>query len=92
MKNGDGTKRFPRLSAIAKLVLTLSYSNAEEGLFSMVKRNKTSFRPNLDPQESLGSILTVKLAMKNKRPHSLEIHEEILSKAKKATLNYNKKH
>jgi len=91
MKNGDGTKRFPRLSAIAKLVLTLSHSNAEEErLFSMVKRNKTSFRPNL--QESLGSILTVKLAMKNKRPHSLEIHEEILSKAKKATLNYNKKH
>ena len=30
----------------------------------MVTRNKTAFRPNLDPQETLGNILTIKLALK----------------------------
>ena len=55
----DDTKQFNRLLSIAKLMLSLPlYNTEEESLFSMVKRNKTSFRPNLNPQETLGSILT----------------------------------
>ena len=46
----------------AKLVLVLSYSNAgEERVFSMVRKNKATFRSSLG-YNTLGSILTVKLS------------------------------
>ena len=58
----DNTYRFARLSKVAKLILILPHSNAqEERLFSMVRKNKTSFRPSLDPKGTLSSILTIKL-------------------------------
>ena len=39
MTTPDGRKRFPRLSKIALLVLTIPHSNAgEERVFSMIKR------------------------------------------------------
>ena len=93
MTSADSTKRFKRLFPIAKLTLTLPHSNAEEErLFSMVKRNKTAFRPNLDPQETLRSILTVKLALKGEKVHKMDITNDILTRAKKATWEYNKAH
>ena len=72
MKNLDGTGRFTRLSRIAMLILVLPHSNAEEErVFSMVRKNKTAFRANLDPKGTLSSILTIKLA--NSQPaHSFE--------------------
>ena len=80
-------------SPIAKLILSLPHSNAEEeDLFSMVKRNKTAFRPNLDRQETLGSILTVKLALKGEKIHKVDIPNDILTRTKKATWEYNKAH
>ena len=80
-------------SAIVKLILSLPHSNAEEEhLFSMVKRNKTAFRPNLDRQETLGSILTVKLALKGEKIHKVDIPNDILTRTKKATWEYNKAH
>ena len=61
-KNPDGTMRFPKLSKVARLVLTLPHSNVEEErVFSMVTENKTSFRPNLGMAGTLQSILTIKL-------------------------------
>ena len=93
MTSADSTKRFKRLFPIAKLTLTLPHSNAEEErLFSMVKRNKTAFRPNLDPQETLRSILTVKLALKGEKVHKMDITNDILTRAKKATWEYNQAH
>ena len=48
---------------IALLVLTLPHSNSEEErVFSLVTKNKTKFRPNLKPDGTLSSILTIKLA------------------------------
>ena len=80
-------------SPIAKLILSLPHSNAEEEhLFSMVKRIKTAFRPNLDRQETLGSILTVKLALKGEKIHKVDIPNDILTRTKKATWEYNKAH
>ncbi|KAL5489186.1 hypothetical protein EMCRGX_G018251 [Ephydatia muelleri] len=65
LKAPDGNPRFNRLSKIAKVVLVIPHSNAqEERIFSMVRKNKTCFRPNLDPKGTLSSILTVKLATK----------------------------
>lgn len=61
------------------LVLTISHSNAgEEWIFTMTTKNKTCFTPNPDPYETSGSMITIKLAMKengvikialNKKPH-----------------------
>ena len=93
MTSADGTKRFKRLFPIAIIILSLPHSNAEEErLFSMVKGNKTAFCPNLDPQETLGSILTLKLALKVEKIHKMDIPKDILTRAKKATWEYNKAH
>ena len=63
MKAPDGTLRFYRLCQIAKLVIGYSaFKSQEERVFSMVRKNKTSFRPRLDPKGTLSSILTVKVA------------------------------
>ena len=88
----DSTYRFPRLSRIAKLVLIIPHSNAqEERVFSMVRKNKTAFRPSLDPKGTLSSILTIKLA--NTEPaHCFEPSKEVLTRAKSATWEYNKAH
>ena len=78
-----------RLARVAKLVLTIPHSNAqEEKLFSMVRKNKTAFRPSLDPEGTLSSILTIKLAA---RVSTLPT-KAVLSKAKAATWEYNKAH
>ena len=56
MISPDGRPRFPMLGNVAKLVLVLPHSNAEEErLFSMVRKNKTAFRPNLKLVECVGS-------------------------------------
>ena len=62
--NVDGSSQFPLLSQVAQLALTIPHSNAsEERVFSLVRKNKTPFRPNLDPEETLGSIVTTKMAL-----------------------------
>lgn len=92
LKAPDHTARFSRLSRIAMLALLIPHSNAqEERIFSMVRKNKTAFRPNLDPRGTLSSILTIKLA--NDVPaHQFEPTKELLKTAKSATWNYNKEH
>ena len=92
LRRPDGTVKFKRLSKIALLILTLPHSNAEEErVFSMVTKNKTKFRPNLQLDTTLSSILTVKLA----NPTDcikFEPTKQILDTAKKATVEYNKEH
>ena len=92
MRDPDNTLRFARLSQIVKLILVIPHSNAEEErVFSMVRKNKTAFRPSLDPKGTLSSILTIKLA--NTQPaHSYESSKKVLKKAKSATWDYNKAH
>ena len=92
MKAPDGTLRFNRLCRVAKLVMVIPHSNAqEERVFSMIRKNKTSFRPSLDPKGTLSSILTIKLASTGDA-HSYEPSQEVLRKAKSATWEYNKAH
>lgn len=92
LKSCDGTLKFPKLSKVAKLVLVLPHSNAEEErVFSMVTKIKTAFRPSLKLDGTLSSIITVKLA--NPEPCTqYEPPKDILQAAKKATVNYNKSH
>ena len=92
MKMPDSGLRFPRLSKIGLLVLIIPHSNAEEErIFSMVRKNKTSFRPSLDPRGTLSSILTIKLAH-TEPAHKFEPPIELLKRAKSATWEYNKEH
>ena len=92
LRAADNSLRFPRLASVAKLVLTIPHSNTqEERLFSMVRKNKTAFRPSLDPKGTLSSILTIKLAAKESA-HCFEPTKAVLSKAKAATWEYNKAH
>ena len=86
MKRPDGQKRFPKLSRITFLVLTILHSNAEERVFSMVRQNKTSFRPNLDEQETLESIMTIKMEIGNQplpKGGILKFPPSVLGDAKK---------
>ena len=68
MTSAVGTKRFKHLFPIARLILYLSHSNAEEErLFSMVKQNKTPFRSNLVPQDNLGKYFDRKTNFKRRK-------------------------
>lgn len=61
--------------------------------FSLIRKNKTALRPNLDPNETLGSIITVKMELQNCGPvHKYDFPPTVLSAAKKATMQYNKLH
>ncbi|XP_041470149.1 uncharacterized protein LOC121419757 [Lytechinus variegatus] len=92
MKAPDNSPLLPRLAKVAELVLFLPHSNAqEERVFSMVRKNKTAFRPNLDPKGTLSSILTIKLAY-GAPAHTFEPDKNLLKVAKSSTWEYNKEH
>ena len=90
LRYADNSLRFPRLTRVGKVVLTIPHSNAEEErLFSMVRKSKTAFRPNLDLKGILSSILSIKLAARVPA-HCFEPTSEVLKNAKAATWEYNK--
>lgn len=92
LKSSDGRDLFRRLSMIAKLVLVIPHSNAtEERVFSMVKKNKTPFRPSLGLDTTLAGLLTIKLALEQPC-HKFEPDPSVVSRASKVTWEYNKEH
>jgi len=92
MRCADGNLKFGRLSKIAKLVLCIAHSNAgEERVFSMIRKNKTPFRPNLALDKTLPSLLTVKLATEEPC-HKYSPPPSIVERAGKVTWEYNKQH
>ena len=92
MTTPDGRKRFHRLSKIALLVLTIPHSNAgEERVFTMIKKNLTASRSCLDQEETLGSIMTIKMESLNS-PGGIELPPNVLKTAKSATRLHNKAH
>ena len=92
LKADDGSYRFGLFSKVAKPVLSMPNSNAEEArIFSLVRKNKTSFRPNLDPHGTLSSILTIKLANDKPAP-AFRPPSTMVKRAKSATWDYNKLH
>ena len=88
-KRPDGQSQFPRLSSIALLLLTIPHSNAtEERVFSLIRKKQNW--PNLDANETLGSIVTVNMELQNGGPTSkYDFPPTVLSAAKKATMHYN---
>ena len=84
--------RFNQLGRIAKLVLLLSHSNAEEErVFSMIRKNKTAFRASLDPKGTFSNIATIKLAHSHPT-EDFNPPKKLLKQAKSATWEYNKEH
>ena len=87
----DGRKRFPMLSKVALLVLTILHLNAgEERVFSMIKKN-LSLRSCLDQEETLGSIMTIKMESLNS-PEGINLPPNVLKAAKSATRLYKWAH
>ena len=84
---------FSHLWKAVRLILTIPHSNTkEERVFSLVRKNKTCFRPRLDPEETLASIVAVKLAMKSESAETFNIPQEVLNAAKSATYKYKLSH
>uniref|UniRef100_A0A1X7VF41 HAT C-terminal dimerisation domain-containing protein n=1 Tax=Amphimedon queenslandica TaxID=400682 RepID=A0A1X7VF41_AMPQE len=73
-------------------VLVIPHSNAEEKrVFSLVRKNKTRFRPSLKLDGTLWSIIQIKLA--NPEPcHRYELTKEVIGEAETATMIYSKAH
>ena len=62
LRDVNGKLKFGLLANVAKLVLILPHSNAdEEQVFSMVRKNKTAFCANLSLDTTLPSILHCKV-------------------------------
>ena len=90
MKDCIGKHIFDIFFDIVKLVLVLRHSNAsKERVFSIVRENKTIFRATMG-FNTLGFILTVKLA--NPNATKFKPDKALLKSAKSATWEYNKRH
>ena len=86
-------ERFGKLSKTAMLVLTIPHSNAaEERVFSMIRKNQTSFRPSLDPKEILSSLITIKMEVENRGEDKYSFPPTVIREAKSATRKYNRAH
>lgn len=93
-KDVNGKKKFGLLSLVAKVVLTLPHSNAdEERIFSLVRKNKTMFRPNLSLDKTLPSIIQCKVNFfSDTKCYEFTPSKDLLQKAKQATWKYNREH
>ena len=85
----------PHLGEIAESLLVIPHSNAsEEGVFSIIRKNKTEFRSRLELRLSLNSIMRIKMSL----PESLlpcyqwKPSDELLNTCKSATTIYNQEH
>ena len=94
LKQEDGIAKFDLLFEVAKHILVLPHSNAEEErVFSTVSKNKTKFRASLSNKTTLPSILTCKTNFFCKTPcHAFVPSKMILQKAKSAASAYNSDH
>lgn len=92
-RHADGQYWFPHLSKVAEVVMLIPHSNAEEErIFSIVRKTKTDFRPSLSSSTTLTSLIMTKLAMPDGSAVKFEPSKELLTKAKKATMMYNREH
>ena len=91
--NAENALLFLRFWNVVSLILTILHFNAEEErVFFHRKKNKNCFRPRLDPEETLVSIVTVKLVMESESVETFNIPQEVLTAAKSATYKYKLSH
>ena len=94
LRDVNGKLKFGLLANVAKLVLILPHSNAdEERVFSMVRKNKTAFCANLSLDTTLPSILHCKVnCFSHIKCYEYHPPPRVLQNAKHATWQYNKEH
>ena len=91
-KIGSSQPMFLRLAQVVKVVMVIPHSNAsEERILSMVRKNKTPFRPSLGLDRTLPSIIQVKLGVDDPC-EKFKPTKQLLEKAKKVTWEYNTAH
>ena len=93
-KDVSGNLKFPIISKVAILVLTIPHSNADaERVFSIIGKNKIKSRADLAIEGTLASLTTCKVNQFFEIPcYQFKPSKEMLEKAKKATWEYNKTH
>lgn len=90
MKFPSGRFRYSNLCRLAFICLSLPHSNAEtERCFSLVRKVQSDYRGQLNNQ-TLNSLLNVRINLKTEC-FRYEATKEVLEKAKKASVEYNKK-
>ena len=92
LDNSTNHLRFSYLSKIAKLVLTIPHSNAdEERVFNLIRCNKTDTRNRLCNDGTLSSLLTIKLAVPEPC-YKFEPCSDLIIRSQKVTKEYNEEH
>ena len=82
---GSTKLKFSKLLEVVKTVLVIPNSNAsKECVFSLVRKNKTPFRPSLAVESTLSSIIGIKLGIDDPC-EKFEPTKQVLKEAKKAT-------
>ena len=91
---GTNKSKFENLFKLAKAVLSVVHSTAEEGsLFSRVRKNLTSQRASLQLDGALSSIILFQLNRPQGQPcYKYEPSPKVIEKAKKVTWEYNQAH
>ena len=84
----NGVKTFSVLASVSTGILVIFHSNADcERAFSIVRKNKTEFRPTLSTRV-LNALVTQKISMSayGQMCYKLQYSKYILRKAKRATV------
>jgi hypothetical protein len=85
MKNAEGVLKFASLAKVMQGILTIPHSNAEcERIFSIVRKNKTDFRPNLS-LASLEALLVQRVNGSATSCFETKYTRDFLKKAQHAT-------
>ena len=84
---GSNKSKFENFFKLAKVVLSVVHSNAEEeSLFSRVRKNLTSQRGSLQLDGTLSSIISFQLNRPQVQPcYKYEPSPKVIEKAKKVT-------
>ena len=61
-------------------------------VFDDKEEQNAAFRPSLDLDETLGSIMTIKMEMQNRTKGNYKVPPGVLNQAKAATRLYNRAH
>ena len=88
---GTNSFQYDLLLKVTEVIMTITHSNAaEERKFSMINKNKTSFRSLLSLEGTLSAFMIVKTHTDD--PLAWKPPQDLLMKAKKATMEYNREH
>ena len=92
--HGTQKSKFEQLFKLAKVVLTIVHSNAEEeSLFSRVRKNMTPQRASLSLDGTLSSIIAFQLNRAQGEPcYKYKPSDQVLKRSKEVTWEYNKEH